>query len=127
MSSPSLSVTRHPALVWALVVVLLWASSLIHVCGLLTSGYPHTHDQHAVEHPSPHVHGEKTPASRPHDHLSDCPLCVVHTLQVAPPVQTPQFGLAPVGRLRPPLAAPVPESERFLPYSPRAPPRARSS
>jgi hypothetical protein len=127
MSSPSLPVTRQPVLVWALVAVLLWASSLIHVCGLLTSGYPHphSHDHHALEHSSPH--DGKTPASWPHDHLSDCPLCVVHTFQVAPPIQAPQFGLALIGRLRPPLAVPVPKPARFPLYSPRAPPRALSS
>ncbi|WP_018465104.1 hypothetical protein [Calidithermus timidus] len=108
-----------PLLVWALAAVLLWASSLIPICGLLTLGYPHDH--HSLEHPSPQDH--KPPAPRPHDHLSDCPLCVVHVLQVTPAAQVPQGSLALMGLL---LFAPTlrPQSAKFLLYFSRAPPHS---
>ncbi|WP_119277711.1 DUF2946 family protein [Calidithermus roseus] len=128
MRPPLPPIARQSVSAWALMVLLLWASSLIPVCGSLISSHPyphpHDHDHHTVEHSSPQDH--KPPASRAHNHLGDCPLCVAHALQVTPPVQAPQSNLALIGLL---LFTPVPRPKpvKFLLYFSRAPPRGLPS
>ncbi|RIH83812.1 hypothetical protein Mterra_02161 [Calidithermus terrae] len=119
---------RQPVTAWALALLLLGASSLIHVCEYLTASHPH------LTSPAPeHSHGAALPHAEPagkphplqaHAHLGECALCVAHAIQVAPPAQVPGRGLFLLALSALSASALVPGPVRLLPYSPRAPPRA---
>lgn len=114
--------------VWALVVLLLGASSLIHACRYLCLLSPSpTASALQQGHGAAHVHAHpqpsgQAPSPQSHAHLGDCTLCIAHAIQVAPPTQAPQSSLLLVALVLLPASAVLARSALLLPYDPRAPP-----
>ncbi|MER3480459.1 MAG: hypothetical protein C4327_08275 [Meiothermus sp.] len=120
---PSLPrIARQPVTAWALALLLLGASSLIHVCECLTASHPHLTSP-VPEHPHTDD-ADKARLPQAHSHLGDCALCVAHAIQIEPPAQVPRHSLFLLALFALSASALVPGPVRLLPYSPRAPPRA---